>query len=243
MNRQERALSTKRSVQVRHEQRRRWDRRSATWDDHGSAGLSRVVEVVLQNAQCAIDSRVADLGAGTGQLTIPLARRAGRVWAVDISPGMLERLLAQAREMEIENITPIESSIESVDFPVGSLDLVVSNYALHHLTDQDKQRVVMRAAQWLKPGGQLVIGDMMFGLGGDRRDRQIIASKLAAFARKGLPGWWRIFKNAVRFVFRIRERPVSIQTWVTYLEAAGFGDIEYEPVVAEAVVMTAAKPA
>ncbi len=199
------------------------------------------MDAVLEAAPCE-GCDVVDLGTGTGQLAIPMAETARRLWAVDISSSMLHRLSELAREEGLDNIVPVESSIESVDFPPASVDLVVSNYALHHLVDSDKQKFLKRAAVWMKPGGRIVIGDMMFGRGTDARDRAIILGKVAALARRGPAGWWRIAKNVFRFSLRVQEHPVKESTWARYLEEAGFVDLVSERIVAEAVVLTASMP-
>ena len=123
-----------------------------------------------------------------------------------------------------------------------SIDLVVSNYALHHLRDADKAQVVRQVFSWLRPGGRFVLGDMMFGRGVEKRDREIIVSKLALLVRKGPGGWWRIAKNGGRYVFRTQERPVSMATWVAMFEEAGFEKVRAVPVVNEAAVVFGIHP-
>ena len=132
--------------------------------------------------------------------------------------------------------------IERLGLAESSVDLIVSNYALHHLRDRDKQVAVNEALRWLRPGGKLVIGDMMFGRGGDARDREIIGSKLALLLRKGPGGWWRIVKNAGRYLIRFQERPVSMSAWAAMFERAGLTDVEALPVVNEAAVVKGTKP-
>ncbi|MDA8379473.1 MAG: class I SAM-dependent methyltransferase [Actinomycetota bacterium] len=227
---------------ARH-QSRVWSRRAGTWEHEGSQGLTQVVETILKECPVAPADEVADLGTGTGQLALPLARGAARVFAVDVSSKMLDLLQANAQSQGLANVASVESAIETVTFPSSSLDLVVSNYALHHLKDRDKKEVVARAATWLRPGGRIVIGDMMFGRGSDGRDRAIIRSKVAALARLGPGGWWRIAKNAWRFTFRVHEQPVKVDVWKAYLADAGFTDIVAIPVVAEAAVVMASRPA
>ena len=53
----------------------------------------------------------------------------------------------------------------------------------------------------LKPGGRLVVGDMMFSLNPiQTRDRRVVIVKLRLIARRGLPGIWRLLKNAARLL-------------------------------------------
>ncbi|HLN06354.1 MAG TPA: class I SAM-dependent methyltransferase, partial [Acidimicrobiales bacterium] len=142
----------------------------------------------------------------------------------------------------VSNVEGRAVPIERLGLPENSVDLVVSNYALHHLRDRDKQVAVDEAVKWLRPGGKLVIGDMMFGRGGDARDREIIGSKLALLVRKGPGGWWRIVKNAGRYVLRFQERPVSMAAWAAMFAKAGLTDVQGLPVVNEAAVVRGTKP-
>ncbi len=223
-------------------QRKRWSRLANNWEAGGAKGLFTVVEKVLSTSRVESSTVAIDLGTGTGQLALPLAQKAAKVWAVDISQSMLDLLLENAKAQGITNIETMACAIETIEFPAQSIDLVVTNYVLHHLLDSDKAQTVRKIAQWLKPGGQLVMGDMMFGRGSDSRDRQIILNKIVQMARKGPAGWWRIAKNIWRFSARIQERPVRIDVWEKYLTDAGFVNITSEPIIAEAVVMSAYRP-
>lgn len=225
-------------------QERFWTRRAVSWD-HGAGsnpGLVRVVRRVLDEAEPGPSCSAVDLGCGSGQVTLELARRCTKVLAVDVSEKMISLLLEHAAQQKMTNVEGRVSPIERLGLPSGSVDLVVSNYAMHHLRDRDKQVAVDAAAGWLRPGGKLVIGDMMFGRGSDARDRQIIGSKVSLLVRKGPGGWWRIAKNGGRYLLRFQERPVSISAWVTMFERAGLVEVEAFPVVGEAAVVRGTKP-
>lgn len=218
-----------------------WTRRAQSWEDTPNAGLDRVVEEIVRRAQGTPVSSVVDLGSGSGQLALPLAAFAGTVIAVDIAPTMLDILSKKANALSITNIETRCEPLESLDFEPASLDLIVSNYVLHHLGDADKQRLLVSCYGWLRPGGRLIIGDMMFGRGSSSADRRIIAEKVLKLAKLGLGGWWRIAKNIARFTFRIQEKPVSAQTWTRYLHSAGFQNVSIDVVVAEASIAIATK--
>ena len=224
-------------------QERFWTRRAASWD-HGAGnnpGLVKVVERVLAESGPAEGMTAVDLGCGSGQLTLRLAPLVNRVVAVDVSQRMIDLLQENAEAQGVTNVEGRATPVEHLELAPGSIDLVVSNYALHHLRDADKARAVARAAGWLRPGGRMVIGDMMFGRGGDARDREIIGSKLALMLAKGPAGWWRIAKNGARYLLRFQERPVSMATWVRLFEQAGLTDVTAIPVVNEAAVVRGTK--
>ena len=223
-------------------QRRVWSSRVASWDQHGSAGLTKVTAAVLAATQVTPGAVAVDLGCGTGQISLPLARQGAQVLAVDVSSAMVRQLLAQTEAEGVPNLEGLAVPIEELVLPAHSVDLVVSSYALHHLRDPDKAKLVAAAAGWLRPGGRLVLADMMFGRGSSSRDRAIIRAKAAALAKKGPGGWWRIVKNAARYVLRIQERPVSMSAWTAMLAKAGFTDVTSETVVAEAGLVTARQP-
>jgi len=197
---------------------------------------------VIAEANAGSEERAVDLGCGSGQVTLALAGKVASVLAIDVSQKMIDLLLDNAQATGATNIEGRAVPIEQLDFDPASIDLVVSNYAFHHLRDADKPKVVQHIFTWLRPGGRFVLGDMMFGRGGDPRDREIIASKLSLLMRKGPGGWWRIVKNGARYVLRTQERPVSMAAWVAMFEAAGFEGVKAVPVVNEAAVVLGTRP-
>src|SRR5215831_323286 len=153
---------------------------------------------------------VLDLGCGSGQISLPLAARGAEVVGVDVSPSMAHRLQTEAGRQGMRSVTAVAMPIEKLSLRPETFDLIISSYALHHLRDHDKARLVQACYSWLRPGGRLVIADMMLGRGGSPRDREIIRSKIRTLVRRGPGGWWRIAKNAVRYLVRVQERPISM---------------------------------
>ena len=224
-------------------QRRKWTGRADTWDRHNDAGMTKVAAKAIAMSEVRPGMVCVDLGCGGGRLALELARLGATVIGVDVSDAMIQRMTAQAKNEGIDTVTGIVSPIEHLSLPDGSVDLVISNYALHHLLDADKAKVVRAAYGWLRPGGQLINSDMMLGRGATAQDRQVIASKIKVMAKKGIPGYWRILKNAGRYLFRVHERPITPEAWSRLYEAAGFQNIESVNVVSEANVVKGVKPA
>ncbi|MHB8333882.1 MAG: class I SAM-dependent methyltransferase [Acidimicrobiales bacterium] len=223
-------------------QRRTWTRRADTWDRHNDVGMTKVAAKAIEVADVKPGMVCMDLGCGGGRLALELARRGATVIGVDVSAAMVDRMVAQAKAEGLEHVSGIVSPIEHLAIDPSSLDLVISNYALHHLLDSDKAKVVTAAFGWLRPGGVLINSDMMLGRGATTEDRQVIASKIKVMAKKGIPGYWRILKNAGRYIFRLRERPITPDAWMRLYEAAGFVDLTSVNVVAEANVVKGVKP-
>lgn len=218
--------------------RRTWDKRASQWHAHvtSAAGFETVLGRVLELARPQPADVCVDLGAGTGFLTAALAPRVSTVLAVDISPVMIASLAEQAGERG--NVATAVCDLNDLRLPADSVDLIVSSYALHHLGDDGKRLLVGRAARWLRPDGRLVIADMMFGRGASERDRAILRQKVAALAAKGPGGWWRIAKNLTRLSLGVgQEHPAAPEFWTRALDDAGFSDVRFEPVVAEAGIV------
>ncbi len=224
-------------------QRSVWTKRADTWDHAENPGLGRVIAAVIAKADALPTSEALDLGCGSGQLSLPLSKKVKSVLAVDISPRMIELLQSKLSEGGIGNVQARVASIQELDFSEGSFDLIVSNYALHHLSDDQKRWIVAQAFRWLRPKGRMVFGDMMFGRGGSKQDRDIIASKISIMLRKGPGGWWRIAKNSVRYLARVQEKPISQQAWVALFERAGFIEVGSDAVVAEAGIVFGSRQA
>jgi ubiquinone/menaquinone biosynthesis C-methylase UbiE len=222
-----------------------WDRRVASWHTHvtSTIGFDRVLDRLLAISAPGAADACVDLGAGTGFVALALAPLVNSVLAVDISSAMAESLAAHAAEAGLHNVTTAVADLRTFRLPTASVDLVVSSYALHHLRDEDKRALAAEAARWLRPGGRIVVADMMFGRGTNQRDRQILREKAVTFAARGPAGWWRIAKNLLRYGFGVgHEHPAAPRFWQQALRDAGFTDVCFEPIVAEAGIVTGARP-
>lgn len=211
------------------------------WHTHvtSTSGFGKVRDRLLAVADPRSADACVDLGAGTGFLALELAPLVDSVVAVDISPVMMDSLAANARRSGLGNVRTEVADLRTFRMPSASVDLVVTNYALHHLRDPDKRALVAEAVQWLRPGGRIVIADMMFGRGGTQRDRRILRQKATAFALKGPAGWWRIAKNLARYGLGVgHEHPATPEFWQVALRDAGFAEVRFEPIVAEAGIVS-----
>lgn len=220
-----------------------WDARVAAWEElAASPAFTRLAGQVLELASPREDEVVVDLGAGTGLLSLPAARRAAAIYAVDYSEPMLERLLERARADALENIHAVVADIREVPLEDESASVVVSSYAFHHLRDDGKELALAEARRILRPGGRLVVCDMMFSLSLRRRDRRIVAGKVVALARKGPAGLVRLARNAGRLASGRWEHPISPEGWRDLLEARHFVDVDVTLAECEAGLAFARRP-
>lgn len=183
------------------------------------------------------------MGSGTGLLALAFAERTARVWAIDSSPAMTEYLRVKAASADLHNVESVLASAVSLPLVDGVADLVVSNYCLHELRHAEKYRALAEARRVLKPGGRLVIGDMMFSLNPmQSRDRRVVTVKLRKIARRGLPGMWRLLKNAARLASGRWEYPANAAWWHEALKRSGFDHISIEMLAHEGGIAIAETP-
>jgi ubiquinone/menaquinone biosynthesis C-methylase UbiE/DNA-binding transcriptional ArsR family regulator len=100
---------------------------------------------------------VGDLGCGTGALTGVMAPFVTRVIGIDRSGEMLQA--ARRRLRDFTNVDLRRSDLESLPIANGDLDAATLLLVLHHVSDP--AAVLAEAARALKPGGRLVITDML----------------------------------------------------------------------------------
>lgn len=209
-----------------------------------SDGFRRLRERILDLAEPRPAHTVVDVGSGTGLLSLELAERARQVWAIDSSRAMGEYLRVKAASAGLCNIEIVLASAVSLPLVDGVADVVVSNYCMHELCDADKLQAIAEAKRVLKPGGRLVIGDMMFSLRTlDARDRRVVLGKLRLLAGRGLPGLWRVAKNAARLAAGRWEHPADADWWRAALAQVGFEQVEIELLEHEGGIAAARAPA
>lgn len=103
---------------------------------------------------------VADIGAGTGYFALPMATAVGRegcVFAVDVSPEMLDRLRSKVADAGVENVKCVEGAASSTGLLSGCAHLVFMANVWHEFDDHPA--VLAEAQRLLKPGGRIAVLD------------------------------------------------------------------------------------
>lgn len=207
------------------------------WDRHvaqaelvaRSDGFQALRDRVLERAAIQADEIVIDIGAGTGLLALAAAESADQVWAIDNSSRMCAYLATKARSAGAANIDTVVATAVSLPLVTGSVDVAVSNYCLHHLTRHEKRAALAELHRVVRPGGRIVLADMMFSVGlADPRDRDLIKTKSKALLAKGPAGAWRLICNGARFLAGRWERPESGEWWRRELGETGFAQVQLE---------------
>jgi len=130
----------------------------AALEDPGRDAYQKPHEV-LQALGLRAGEVVADIGAGSGYFTTRLAHHVGptgRVYAVDISPDMIQHLHRRVRDLGLLNVSPILAPPDDPLLP-EPVDRFVIVDVWHHVEDQ--AGYLAKIAERLKPGGQVVMID------------------------------------------------------------------------------------
>jgi ubiquinone/menaquinone biosynthesis C-methylase UbiE len=101
---------------------------------------------------------VADIGAGSGYITIRMARivgATGKVYASDIQSGMLTLLQQNVAKARVDNVVPVLGAIDDPKLPPASLDLAIMVDVYHEFSEP--QKMLQRIRESLKPDGRLVL--------------------------------------------------------------------------------------
>lgn len=145
---------------------------------------------------------VADLGSGAGREVLLAAREIGpegRAIGVDMTPEMIWTARENARRAELTNAEFRLGEIEHLPLPDGSADVVISNCVINLVPD--KSSAFNEAYRILKPGGRLVVSDI------------VTRGLLPDAVRQNLIAWTGCVAGAV-----------EVDEYVKIIERAGFRD-------------------
>lgn len=101
---------------------------------------------------------VGDVGAGTGYMSLKMAKKvgpSGKVYAEDVQPEMLRMLRENASKAKVANVETVLGNEADPKLPAGQLDLILLVDVYHEFSQPQKMLRAMRES--LKPDGRLVL--------------------------------------------------------------------------------------
>ncbi|WP_139489413.1 MerR family transcriptional regulator [Brevibacillus dissolubilis] len=166
------AEGNKRLRQTRQQWVDRWDfnRMASTYDDMVNRqqesdqngfkpheNYEQVLDRVVTITAPAAEEHGLDIGTGTGNLVKRFTHLTRQMSATDQSTEMLR--LCKEKNPSVETKLGNFLALPYLDH---QFDFVVSTYALHHLTEEQKVLALTECKRVLKPGGRFAIADLMF---------------------------------------------------------------------------------
>jgi SAM-dependent methyltransferase len=147
-----------------------WDLDAATYDRSAGHNPQTRLELAVWAASLRRllpppPAKVLDAGAGTGFLSLLLAREGYRVTALDLAPGMLAQLSAKAKSRDLE-VEVVEAN--AADPPRGAFDAVVERHVVWTLPDPEAALEAWREAA---PQGRLLLVESIWGAAAGPEER------------------------------------------------------------------------
>jgi ubiquinone/menaquinone biosynthesis C-methylase UbiE len=130
----------------------------ADWLDRAERVEEEEPDIALDALKLAPGSTVADVGAGSGYMTVRMARRVGptgKVYANDIQPQMLGLLRQRLDREKIGNVELVLGTYDDPKLPADTIDLILMVDVYHEFSQPQQMLRHMRSS--LKPGGRLVL--------------------------------------------------------------------------------------
>lgn len=184
-------------------------------DDPIRTGYAELLDWVA--ARVSAGARVCDLGSGTGNLGARLPEWRELV-CVDVSAAMTE--IAREKLASRGSVEFVSADLlEYFDSPPEPFDAVVSTYAIHHLTDDEKDALFERIAACLTPSGRVAFGDLMFPDAGTRAallkhyKRSGQSELVAAINEEFFWDLWRTRRTLERLGFELEIERFSDLSW------------------------------
>lgn len=133
-----------------------WDRHAAGYDRSVrllGGSLRRLLPLVEQEARGA--TRALEVGAGTGLVTIPLAKSCADTIATDSSAEMVVQLRSRLAQTGFGELRVQQAGLPTLPFPDEAFDLVLAANLLHLLPDE--QEALRELRRVLAPRGRLLV--------------------------------------------------------------------------------------
>ncbi len=118
-------------------------------------GVNRRIAAALSGS-LPHGASLLEIGVGTGRIALPLSRTGLKIYGIDISRKMMERMqVSRSGDGDIAGL--VEGDAASLPFAAAALDAVLAVHVLHLLDDW--RAAIHEARRVIKPGGVFALGD------------------------------------------------------------------------------------
>ncbi|HVL55417.1 MAG TPA: methyltransferase domain-containing protein [Burkholderiaceae bacterium] len=149
------ALNTQATIESNREIRAAWDRIASGYDRYITPTHLWLGHEGLQRVGLRAGERFLDVAAGSGALSLPAARLGAQVLATDLSPSMLERLQARAREEGLSNLRTQVMDGHALQIDDDVFDVAGSQFGV--MLFPDMPRGLAEMVRVTRPGGRVLM--------------------------------------------------------------------------------------
>jgi SAM-dependent methyltransferase len=139
--------------------RERFTRTAEVFGDYAVAHRVTEAERLARMVSAGPHDRAVDLACGPGTLALRFARHLRWICALDFTPAILALARSNAIKEGLANLVCALGDAQALPFEDGSLDIAVTSYSLHHISDPAK--VLKEMARVVKPGGRVGVLDIV----------------------------------------------------------------------------------
>jgi ubiquinone/menaquinone biosynthesis C-methylase UbiE len=201
-----------------------YDERTSKWP-----GYSELLKRIVELANPKESDIVMDVGAGTGSVSFAFAPKVHKVVALDIAEKMVETGRKKAREKNFQNVEFRIGDFENPNYD-EKVDIIVTNIAFHHLTHEQKRKVIRDWYSLLKPGGRVVIGDIMFFFDPVKERERAIELIKFLLERFAVKKEGEDLESTMER-YRKTDYPIYVYTLKQYFEEAGYKVVAIEEII------------
>jgi len=139
--------------------RERFTRTAEVFGDYAIAHRVGEAELLAHLVAAGPNDRAIDLACGPGTLALRFAKHVRWICGLDLTPAILSRAKATASKDGLQNLVFLLGDAQAIPFVDSSLDLAVTSYSLHHISDPGS--VLREMARVVKPGGRVGVLDIL----------------------------------------------------------------------------------
>ena len=136
------------------------------------------IDYIISKLELKPGQVVADLGAGPGVISLPMAKTVGptgKVYAVDIDQAFIDHITMRAKEQGIGNVTAVLGKFTDPGLPARDVDVALFHDVLHHI--KDRAAYLKNTAQYVKAGGRIAIVELDPKTGSHRNEPELQITK------------------------------------------------------------------
>lgn len=123
------------------------------------AGLK--IDYIIASLGLKPGQNVADIGAGPGIISVPMAKAVGpggTVYAVEVDKGYFPHIMQKATAAQVTNVKTVLGAFTDPKLPARNIDVALFHDVLHHI--EDRAGYLKAMASYMKPDGRIAIVEL-----------------------------------------------------------------------------------